>query len=49
MVSICLWCDVMAGKPLAADAWVAKLKVPTDELLAKEKQEYEAAIKAGPK
>eukprot|EP00878_Enallax_costatus_P001069 GHUV01001206.1.p1 GENE.GHUV01001206.1~~GHUV01001206.1.p1 ORF type:complete len:671 (+),score=225.42 GHUV01001206.1:78-2090(+) len=39
----------LTGKPLVADAWVAKLKVPTDDLLAKEKQEYEAAVKAGPK
>ena len=39
----------LTGKPLAADAWVAGLKVDTQELLAKEKQDYEAAVKAGPR
>ncbi len=39
----------LTGKPLAADAWVAKLQLPTDQLLAKEQQEYQAAVKAGPK
>eukprot|EP00879_Flechtneria_rotunda_P029429 GHRR01031834.1.p1 GENE.GHRR01031834.1~~GHRR01031834.1.p1 ORF type:complete len:136 (+),score=27.46 GHRR01031834.1:367-774(+) len=39
----------LTGKPLAADAWVARLQLPTEGLLDKEKQEYEAAVKAGPK
>jgi hypothetical protein len=39
----------LTGKPLLADAWVAKLQLPTEQLLAKQKQDYEAAVKAGPK
>lgn len=39
----------LTGKPLAADAWVAKLQLPTEQLLAKQKQDYDAAVKAGPK
>ncbi|WIA33193.1 hypothetical protein OEZ86_006339 [Tetradesmus obliquus] len=39
----------LTGKPLLADAWVAKLQLPTQQLLAKQQQDYEAAVKAGPK
>lgn len=39
----------LTGKPLVADAWVAKLQLPTDQLLAKEEQEYQAAVKSGPR
>jgi hypothetical protein len=39
----------LTGKPLQADAWVAKLQLPTEQLLAKQKQDYDAAVKAGPK
>jgi hypothetical protein len=39
----------LTGKPLAADAWVARLRLPLPDLLAREKGEYEAALKAGPK
>lgn len=39
----------LTSKPLAADAWVAKLQLPTEELLAKQRQDYDAAVQAGPK
>uniref|UniRef100_A0A383VIQ1 Uncharacterized protein n=1 Tax=Tetradesmus obliquus TaxID=3088 RepID=A0A383VIQ1_TETOB len=39
----------LTAKPLLADAWVAKLQLPTQQLLAKQQQDYEAAVKAGPK
>lgn len=39
----------LTGKPLAADAWVARLQRDTASLLAREKEQYEAAVKAGPK
>ena len=41
--------DRLTGKPLLADAWVARLQVPLADLLTREKAEYEAAVKAGPK
>lgn len=39
----------LTGKPLAADAWVARLQRDTGALLAREKEQYEAAVKEGPK
>lgn len=39
----------LTGKPLAADAWVARLQLPLDQLLARERGEYEAAVKGGPR
>lgn len=39
----------LTGKPLAADAWVARLQRDTGALLVLEKEQYEAAVKAGPK
>jgi hypothetical protein len=39
----------LTGKPLVADAWVNRLQRDTQALLAREKEQYEAAIKAGPK
>jgi hypothetical protein len=39
----------LTGRPLLADAWVARLQVPIEQLLAREKGDYEAAVKAGPK
>jgi hypothetical protein len=39
----------LTGKALAADAWVAKLQLPTDQLLAKQEQDYQVAVKAGPR
>jgi hypothetical protein len=39
----------LTGKPLVADAWVNRLKRDTQALLAREKEQYEAAVKAGPK
>jgi hypothetical protein len=39
----------LTGGPLAADAWVGRLRAPLDELLAAERREYDAAVKEGPK
>ena len=41
--------EKLTGKPLSADAWVADLNEDLEERIAKEKQEYEAAVKAGPR
>merc|ERR1712232_745651 len=38
----------LTGKPLTGDAWVAELKEPLEEVLKKERADYEEAIKAGP-
>merc|ERR1719454_250274 len=40
--------EELTGKPLTGDAWVSELKEPLDEVLKKEKVDYEAAVKAGP-
>jgi len=39
----------LTGAPLTGDAWVRKLEKPFDTVVATEKAEYEAAVKAGPK
>eukprot|EP00877_Chromochloris_zofingiensis_P006150 jgi/Chrzof1/1789/Cz10g21060.t1 len=39
----------LTGAPLSADAWVARLNTPLADCLTREKQEYEEAVKAGPK
>merc|ERR1712070_724281 len=39
--------EELTGKPLTGDAWVSELKEPLDEVLKKEKVDYEAAVKAG--
>lgn len=39
----------LTGKPLAADAWVARLQRDTQALMEREKEQYEAAVKEGPK
>lgn len=41
--------EQLTGKPLAADAWVARLQRDTQALMEREKEQYEAAVKAGPK
>ncbi|KAI8467008.1 MAG: hypothetical protein J3K34DRAFT_431916 [Monoraphidium minutum] len=41
--------DALTGAPLAADAWVARMREPMDGLLARERKEYDAAVKEGPK
>jgi hypothetical protein len=39
----------LTSKPLSADAWVARLRLDTEAVLAREKGDYEAAVEAGPK
>ncbi|KAF8067346.1 pam-b [Scenedesmus sp. PABB004] len=39
----------LTGRPLGSAAWVARLQMPIEELLAKEREDYDAAVKAGPR
>ena len=39
----------LTGKPLRADAWVEELAQDVETVVAEERKEYDAAIKAGPK
>jgi hypothetical protein len=38
----------LTGAPLSGDAWVSELQVPLEALVASEKEEYAAALAAGP-
>ncbi|GBF88826.1 oligoendopeptidase f [Raphidocelis subcapitata] len=38
----------LTGRPLSGDAWVARLQLPLEQLLVREKEEYGRAIKEGP-
>lgn len=41
--------EALTGAPLSADAWTARLETPLEDLLARERADYDAAIKEGPK
>lgn len=39
----------LTGEPLSGDAWCKELALPVEEVLKREKVEYEEAVKAGPR
>ncbi len=39
----------VTGHPLSADAWVAELEADVEEVVEREKADYVAAVKVGPK
>ena len=39
----------LTGAELSADAWVDRLRLPLEDLLAAERKEYDIAVKEGPR